>query len=276
MGNLGGGAVHGAMGMRVWSEHVGLLSVIGIDFPAFLSQVLNKYFDTTGVITHAISSPRVWLLFEQNGKRNEVFRTRYSEMVDNQFNPKDYPFLLPNPIGVHLQCNPHDIPRWSQHFHCLGTPILLWEPWDQFCLAENYGHFCKYAKLVDIVSPNLNEARMLTGLFTPRDIINSMLDNGVKVIALRMGEHGSVIGTPQKEPVHIPAVPVPSIVDVTGAGNSFCGGFICGMHFTQDPVKAGYYGSISASFSLEQFGAVFPLHNISERANERLQNFLCK
>ncbi|EIE88496.1 hypothetical protein RO3G_13207 [Rhizopus delemar RA 99-880] len=45
------------------------------------------------------------------------------------------------------------------------------------------------------------------------------------------------------------------IVDVTGAGNAFCGGYAAGWVQTeQDPVQSALYGAVSASFVVEQIG----------------------
>jgi sugar/nucleoside kinase (ribokinase family) len=274
MSILGGGAVHAAMGMRVWNKNVGLVSMIGENFPEEYRLQLNKYFDTSGLLKRLIPTPRAWMLFEEDGKRNEVFRTSYKEMINNFNQPVEFPQSYKHLLGVHLHCDPNDIPRWVEILRAKGTPILLWEPWDQFCHAENFEKFCQYARLVDIVSPNLTEGNQFTGLDDPKEITKIMLDKGAKVVALRMGAKGSFVACQDRYPVEIPAFEVDPIIDVTGAGNSYCGGFICGMHHTRDPINAGYYGSVSASFTLEQFGALHPLENITSQANERLHGLL--
>jgi len=276
MGNLGGGAVHGAMGMRVWTDQVGLLSYIGEDFPVPLSNKLKSYFDTRGVLSLSISSPRVWLLCEVDGSRNEVFRTDYEEMVNHSCQPQDYYPMDEDLAGVYLQSNPIDIPAWTERLRTRGNTIILWEPWDQFCVKENYHAFCDLAALVDVVSPNLHGARELTGCEKPEKIIDSMLKNGAHMIALRMGAAGSLVANRETGIAGIPPFHVENIVDVTGAGNSYCGGFIFGMCKTMDPKIAGIYGSVSASFSLEQFGALFPLENLSKRANFRLAKLISR
>jgi ribokinase len=68
----------------------------------------------------------------------------------------------------------------------------------------------------------------------------------------------------------VPAVPVAGIVDVTGAGNAYCGGFLVGLAETGDLGQAGRYGAVSASFALEQFGATFALEGLRARAEQRL------
>jgi len=74
MGCLGGGGVHAVMGMRVWSERVGLVANIGRDFPSSLMDKLEKAFDVQGLIKRDMSTIRAWQLFETDGTRREVLR----------------------------------------------------------------------------------------------------------------------------------------------------------------------------------------------------------
>lgn len=274
MGNLGGGALHAVMGMRVWTDKVGLVSIIGSDFPDSLSDKLSQYFDTSGFVIRSIPSPRAWQLFESDGKRNEVFRTSYDQMRDNlcktyEF-PKDYRTL----DGVHLHCAPKDVPNWCDFLRTRGSPVIIWEPWDLFCIPENRDLFKSYVKQVDIVSPNIEEGYKLTGKSTPHQIAVELIKEGAKIVALRMGSQGSLVASVDGSMVDIPAYPINPIIDVTGAGNSYCGGFVYGYVKTNDFFQAGCYGATSASFSIQQFGGLFSLNNIDVQAQQRLSELL--
>jgi len=91
MATLGGGATHAVMGMRVWSQRVGLVSSIGDDFPPLLVKHMKKVFDVQGLVTRHIPTPRAWQLFEQDGTRNEVFRTKEEDMVTTLPLLEDFP-----------------------------------------------------------------------------------------------------------------------------------------------------------------------------------------
>jgi ribokinase len=67
----------------------------------------------------------------------------------------------------------------------------------------------------------------------------------------------------------IPAYPV-KVVDVTGAGDAYCGGFMVGLEETGDPVLACCYGSVSASFVLQGFGPLYALRHSREEAERRV------
>jgi sugar/nucleoside kinase (ribokinase family) len=92
----------------------------------------------------------------------------------------------------------------------------------------------------------------------------------VALIAIKCGQEG-VIGhvTGTRESIHIPALAVEA-VDVTGAGDAFCGGALAGFAEKSDPIEALLYGAVSASFCIEGFGLSGLAGATEERARERL------
>ncbi len=72
----------------------------------------------------------------------------------------------------------------------------------------------------------------------------------------------------------MPAVPVPEIIDQTGAGNTYCGAFLVGWLETGDLLTAACYGAVAASFSLEAIGVADPLPHHAEVRSERY-HWLC-
>jgi sugar/nucleoside kinase (ribokinase family) len=271
MGTLGGGATHAVMGMRIWTEHVGLVTPVGTDFGGDQLAGLAERFDLHGLVVRPHDpTPRAWQLFETDGTRNEIFRTSYEGMAAMNPQPEDLPAFYSNLAGVHLHCAPQDVARWVPVLRQRGNPIILWEPWDPFCAPEHRETFREFSPLVDIVSPNLKEGRHLTGLIDPADVVHCLQDYGAPLGVLRMGAEGSLVSGYQRELYPIPACCVERIVDVTGAGNAFCGGFIVGLALTGDLQRAGWYGGVSASMALGQFGAVYPLAGAREEAQRRL------
>jgi sugar/nucleoside kinase (ribokinase family) len=124
-------------------------------------------------------------------------------------------------------------------------------------LPENAAEFRRTLPHAPIVSPNLVEAALIYGTDDPQEQISAMLADGATIIALRMGESGSIVASATQR-IHIPAVPVTHIADQTGAGNAYCGGFLVGWLRTGDLRQAGYYGAVAASFTLEEIGAPRP------------------
>ena len=74
--------------------------------------------------------------------------------------------------------------------------------------------------------------------------------------------------------IRIPAVKVDAVVDHTGAGNAYCGGLVVGFVISDNIQDALCRAAVSASFALEQFGALFALEDIKQRAEKRFKT--CK
>ncbi len=271
MGVLGGGATHAAMGMRVWSPRVGLLGTVGCDLPEADRRELARAVDVRGPTRPDAPSPRAWQLYEPDGRRTHVDRTAPSHFMAMSPRPEEFPAEYAGAMGVRLECDaPGPLREWMARLRAGGRARILWEPWNIFCRPENRKLFDELAPLLDVVSPNLLQARRLTGLEEPGRILRALLAVGARVVVLRMGAAGSLAAGQDEVPVAVPALPVAHVVDVTGAGNAYCGGFLVGLAETGDLEQAGRYGAVSASFALEQFGAVFPLEGLRARAERRL------
>ena len=69
---------------------------------------------------------------------------------------------------------------------------------------------------------------------------------------------------------HIPIYPVQT-VDPTGAGDSFCGGFMAGILATGNPLLAACYGTVSASYVVQHIGALSVLSADFSDREDRLE-----
>jgi len=61
------------------------------------------------------------------------------------------------------------------------------------------------------------------------------------------------------------------VVNPTGVGDAFCGGFLAGYRQSLDPLEAVLYGGVSASLALEGHGAFFGLGALPGLAEARLE-----
>ncbi len=82
-------------------------------------------------------------------------------------------------------------------------------------------------QMVDILTPNQTEAKVLTGrspntAVAPETVARDLIDSGVKEIVMTLGEEGALIVTANSS-LHIPAIRV-TATDTTGAGDSFNAG----------------------------------------------------
>jgi sugar/nucleoside kinase (ribokinase family) len=114
--------------------------------------------------------------------------------------------------------------------------------------------------MVDCVILNDGEIRQLTDEPNLVRAARRVLDMGPSVVVAKQGEYGSAMFT--REGVFgLPAYPTPDVVDPTGAGDSFAGGFMgyVAAHADREPDdellrQAMAYGTALASFNVEAFG----------------------
>lgn len=99
-----------------------------------------------------------------------------------------------------------------------------------------------------------HDAEKLLGISSPDKIIKFFWDRGVQTVVVKLGKEGSTIGY-NGEINHIPALER-NVVDTTGAGDAFNGGFLHGIAAGYTPFEAARLASIVASMSVQGVGAV--------------------
>jgi sugar/nucleoside kinase (ribokinase family) len=104
---------------------------------------------------------------------------------------------------------------------------------------------------------NESEARHLTGEHALVKAAKKLLNMGPRYVLIKKGEHGSVLFS-AKGIFLMPAYPLEDVVDPTGAGDTFAGGFLGALaksgKVSESAIrKAMVYGSVVASFGVEDF-----------------------
>lgn len=103
------------------------------------------------------------------------------------------------------------------------------------------------------------------------EMAEALASYGCEFIVIKRGERGQLLyDAVSKSRWEVSAYPA-RLVDVTGAGDAFCGGFLAGYRQTYDPIQAVLYGSISASLVVEGSGPFFALDALPSLARARLQ-----
>jgi sugar/nucleoside kinase (ribokinase family) len=109
--------------------------------------------------------------------------------------------------------------------------------------------------MVDCVLLNDGEIKEFTDEPNLVRAAQAVLDLGPRIVIAKQGEYGSAMFT--REGVFaLPAYPTPDVVDPTGAGDTFAGGFVgyVAAHGDGDLRSALAYGTALASFNVEAFG----------------------
>ncbi|HEY6119140.1 MAG TPA: PfkB family carbohydrate kinase, partial [Pyrinomonadaceae bacterium] len=130
---------------------------------------------------------------------------------------------------------------------------------------------------VDLVIINDAEARQLTDIPNLIKAARTILSWGPKALIVKRGEYGAALFTPESY-FAIPAYPLESVFDPTGAGDTFAGGFM-GYLSSQDKLdeeamrRAMIFGSVMASFNVEEFGTSRTQRLTQDEINDRFRAF---
>ncbi len=132
-------------------------------------------------------------------------------------------------------------------------------------------------KVVDCVIINDAEARQLADEPNIHKAAKKIMDWGPKALVIKRGEYGAALFT-KDDYFAIPAYPLESVFDPTGAGDTFAGGFMgylaSQVEITDDALRrAMIYGSVMASFNVEEFGTERVDRFTQDEINERFRNF---
>lgn len=253
---LGGGSTHALAGMRVWSDSLGYFAAVGDDLAMEHRQTLEEMgIDLRGLIVReGYPTARAWQLFEPDERRIEVFRTSIDDFYRLEARFSEMPADYLKARGYYISHGAvFDMVEVITQLRAVNPDAcVLWEPTPmQHEVRET--EFRMVLAQVSGVSPDRGEARAITGRETTREAVDTLLDWGAKVVAIRMGARGSAVFTADGESYAIPAAPV-SVVDTTGGGNAYIGGFLVGLANDDGPAEAGAKAAVSASFAIEQFG----------------------
>ncbi|MDP2877270.1 MAG: PfkB family carbohydrate kinase [Holophaga sp.] len=132
-------------------------------------------------------------------------------------------------------------------------------------------------KEIDILLVNETEARSLSGERNLIKAYQKIQTLGPRILVVKRGEHGVSLFTPEGY-FMAPAFPLEEVLDPTGAGDTFAGGFlgylasVDSLDF-QNLKKATLAGTVMASFTVENFGTTQLEAVTLERIHERLRLF---
>jgi sugar/nucleoside kinase (ribokinase family) len=267
MGTLGGAAVHAMMGAALWGQKPGIAAPVGTGLPAACRRFLDARLDTAGLVALATPQVRAWQLFEDDGSRRELYRVADPRPFIEGLVPAQVPARYLRAPGLYLLQGFEGVRRWRRR----ARGLVLWEPLQQVMVkgARRALAAALRAASPGIVSPNLAEARAVYGIQSPEGLVEALLGDGARVVALRMGAEGSLVADAAQRIV-VPAVRVPRVVDATGAGNTYCGALLAGLVAGAGLARAAAMGAVAASFCIEDWGVLDPRRVPGRERDRRL------
>ncbi|HEV2260020.1 MAG TPA: PfkB family carbohydrate kinase [Streptosporangiaceae bacterium] len=258
MGTLGGNTVHAAAAALTWTGEVGVVARCGADFPAAaLARLREAGADTAGL--RPIDGPTVrnWVIYEADGTRTWVYRTPRGRSAEVAPQPSDVPSAwlerTPAPV-VHVAAMP--LPAATALVRSVRErapraviTLDTHEDWPRG------GEVLEVARLVDVFIPSREELSTLVGYEDPARGAAELVSGGVTCVVVKVGGDGALVARAGEAPVRVPAAPV-MVVDPTGAGDSFCGGFAAGLALGENPVAAARRGCATAAAAIGAAGSL--------------------
>lgn len=300
MADPGGNALYAAVGANVWSGQVGIVAVVGYDWPNDYTETLRESaIDTTGLVAKDEETLRAWTIYEVSGFRR--YFSRNTEVVLLTPSPYSSTPLTPAEAAayseaarrVHIRNSPlpQELPPhlWqvdSIHLCPMRLETIL--TWLEY-LEQKPEIFVSVDILPYPIHGNLDDPNLLrllrrTDAFMPSEaeaeslmpgynldtFCREIAARGPKIVAVKQGDHGATLYERDGDNFHEILPFSADVDDLTGAGDSFCGGFAIGYIETGSALEAAHYGTTSASFIIEGFGGLHALKVPRLRAEERL------
>ena len=251
---LGGAATHFGLSASFFTK-VNAVGVVGGDFSDAEWDVFRR---------HAINTDDVEVVSE--GK-TFFWRGRYdydmntAHTLDTQLNVFEtfQPKLSDNSKGAKLLFLANILPSLQKEVReqCPNAEFVAMDTMN-FWISSMKDAVIETLKVVDCIIINDAEARQLTDEPNIHKAAKAIMDYGLKAVVIKRGEYGATLFTHDAY-FAVPAYPLESGFDPTGAGDTFAGGFM-GFLAAQKEInddtlrRACVYGSVMASFNVEKFG----------------------
>src|ERR687896_480189 len=268
---LGGSASHFSL-LASFFSNVSIVGVVGGDFTD------QQVFDSRGIGTRDLERMEDGKTFRWGGRYDydlNVAHTLFTDLnVFADFQPKlseeskRSRLLFLGNIQPDLQRGVREqMP--NAELVALDT-MNLW-------IEHTRDSLVRTIKVVDVVIINDAEARQLTGIPNLIKAAREILSWGPRALIIKRGEYGAALFTGDSY-FAIPAYPLESVFDPTGAGDTFAGRFM-GYLASQEKLdeaamrRAMIFGSVMASFNVEEFGTARVQKLTHDEINARFRQF---
>ncbi len=251
---LGGSAAHFSMAARLFTK-VNLVAIVGKDFPRkYINFLMLK-----GIILTSLIQDKGNKTFRWEGKYEGDLNTALTLNTElgalSTFKPcickeqRKIKYIFLANVDPDLQ---------RELLRKIYTPTLVGLDSMNYWINNKRKSLIRLLREVNIYVANDQEARALSGEANLLRAAKKLYSFGPKMILIKKGEHG-VIFYSDKFRFCLPAYPTDKVIDPTGAGDTFAGGFM-GYLARAKKINAAniknalLYGTVAASFNVEGFG----------------------
>ena len=268
---LGATAAYGAMALGRAGFNTGLVSNVGPDTPFLLIEPLLK----AGVNLKGMNSypnaceTKDLLKYFKDGTKIIEYKTRAPVIM-----PNDIPEIYLDTMKVMMLCLVDyevDIEAIkyvkekrkdvivSADLGGIGGAHSTEKLRETFIYSNGAQRQKEYLSMIDIGKMSAEDYSCISGRkdFSLRDAAQDLIDQGLRIVVITLGEDGCYILTAQGQEFEKPAVtPFNGVVDTTGAGDTFIAIFTAEYERTGDIEKAALFASATSSILIEKTGGV--------------------
>jgi ribokinase len=279
--SCGGNAVYAALGARLWhTGTIGVVSRAGANYPAaFLAELERFVLDLGGIARldrpHGLN---VAFCYRADGSRARIFpaevmaaippherarftdhtaqgpEAHYTNWIDFSPSAADIPAAWKQPRGAHLPSMPVQChASIARALRAADAWVQVDSPWfDARDLAAD--HHTALLADIDVLLPSEADLLVWRPHADPLATAAALAQGAGRRVLVKQGAAGcTLVGPDGRMAWHMPALPV-TARDPTGAGDTFCGGFLAGWARHGDLRQAALCGTVAASFAVEQPG----------------------
>jgi sugar/nucleoside kinase (ribokinase family) len=252
---IGGAATYIAWAASYLTSDIRIVSIIGGDFPDSEMEALHK----RGVDTSGVNRVKDGKSFYWSGRYHDNLISRDTLVTDlnvlADFDPvlpesyRNSDYVMLGNLTPEIQTRVLDQLESKPRLIALDT-MNYWmdNAWDELQ---------KVISRVDILIINDEEARQMSGMHSLARAAQYILGLGPAYLVIKKGEHGALLFFEDRV-FFAPGLPLLDVIDPTGAGDTFAGGFMGYLANSDDTSfenlkRAVIYGSVMASFCVEAF-----------------------
>lgn len=273
---VGGAATYICLAASQFTQDINLVSVVGDDFPKeFLAGLEERSINLEGLQIKAGEKSFFWegkYHYDMNSR--DTLETQLNVLAD--FDPvlpesyKNCDFLMLGNLAPAVQLSVIGQLQTRPKLVVLDTMNF----WMDVAMDELKQVIAK----VDVLTINDEEARQLSGEYSLVKAARKILEMGPSYLVIKKGENGALL-IEKDNMFYAPAMPLEEVMDPTGAGDTFAGGFIGYLANTKDisfenMKRAVIVGSAMASYTVEKFGTERLLNLSEAEIDHRIQLFV--
>lgn len=272
----GGSATYGSLAASYFTNQVNIVAVIGDDFP---KQDI-KSFEEHQIDLEGLQLKEGEKSFFWSGRYHKDMNSRDTLITElnvlENFDPvipesyQNCEYLMLGNLTPQIQKKVIEGLRTRPRLIVLDTMNF----WMDIAMPD----LLEVLTMIDVLTINDEEARQLSGEYSLVKAARKILSMGPKYLVIKKGEHGALLFS-NDNVFFAPALPLEDVVDPTGAGDTFAGGFIGYIARSGDLSfdtfkKAIIHGSAMASFCVEQFGTDRLKHLTEKEISDRVAEFV--